>query len=96
MRPTTVTAWDADLSGLRSRDAGAASTVRGPGHAPCRPGRGTVPANPAWSGSGGSPLDEHPSHGIEPALDVVVHVLAAHDLPSFLALRFRSLRVPCT
>jgi len=26
MRPTTVTAWDADLSGLRSRDAGAAST----------------------------------------------------------------------
>ena len=31
--------------------------------------------------------DGHAPHGIEPALDFVVHVLAAHDLPSFMALR---------
>jgi hypothetical protein len=50
----------------------------------------TVPVNPAWSGFRWVAADdEHPPRGIEPAVGVVVHALAARDLipPSALLLQ---------
>ena len=75
-----ITASDVGRSARNRKGAAAASTAGGWGRAACRPGLSRPspripPGRVRWIAA----ADGHAPHGVHPALDVVIYVLASHD-----------------